>query len=129
LLQAICGEAMLIIASMLHFGRSGLCKKVRHDGIRVWNVVLPCLFLQPITEDDVERLFVCVRVLSEQSPLLTEVFGEHSRSVFAKMLQFREQEANADKKVVITPFLAIASPFLSTYSFPECRGRCGEHPR
>lgn len=29
LLQAFCGEAMLIIASILHFGRSGLCKKVR----------------------------------------------------------------------------------------------------
>ena len=57
-------------------------------------------FLQPITEDDVERLYVCLRVLSERSPLLSQVFGEQSRSVFANMLQVREQEAKADKKVL-----------------------------
>lgn len=46
-----------------------------------------------------ERLYVCLRVLSEQSPLLAEVFREQSRSVFAKMLQIREEEAKTDKKV------------------------------
>ena len=56
--------------------------------------------LQAITEDDVERLYVCLRVLSEQSPLLAQVFGEQSRSVFSKMLQVREQEAKLDKKVI-----------------------------
>ncbi len=60
--------------------------------------VCVCL-VQPITEDDVERLYVCLRVLSEQSPLLAQVFGEQSRSVFAKMLQVREQEEKSDKKV------------------------------
>lgn len=44
---------------------------------------------------------MCLRVLSEQNPLLAEVFGEQSRSVFAKMLQVREQEAKSDKKVCI----------------------------
>ena len=48
-----------------------------------------------------ERLCVCLRVLSEQSPLMAEVFGEQSRSVFAKMLHIREQEASADKKVIL----------------------------
>ena len=46
-----------------------------------------------------ERLCVCLRVLSDHSQLLAEVFGEQSRSVFAKMLQIREQEAKMDKKV------------------------------
>lgn len=42
---------------------------------------------------------MCLRVLSEQNPVLAGVFGEQSRSVFAKMLQIREQEAKTDKKV------------------------------
>ena len=117
---------MLIIASILHFGRSGLCKKV---GSLVLSGAL-CISstsLQPITEDDMERLFVCLRVLSEQSPLLAEVFGEQSRSVFAKMLQFREQEANADKKVGHRPVHPIPSPSLFV-EILECRGRGSEHP-
>ena len=44
---------------------------------------------------------MCLRVLSERSQLLADVFGEQSRSVFAKMLQVREQEAKTDKKVRI----------------------------
>ena len=64
---------------------------------------------QSITEDDVERLYVCLRVLSEQSPLMAEVFGEQSRSVFAKMLHIREQEASADKKVILFEFLPLSS--------------------
>lgn len=59
---------------------------------------------------------MCLRVLCDQSPLLTEVFGEQSRSVFAKMLQFREQEADADKKVSLpspSPPLPPSPPFLS----------------
>ena len=28
--QAFCGEAMLIVASILHFGRSGIPKKVNN---------------------------------------------------------------------------------------------------
>ncbi len=92
---------MLIIASILHLGRSGLSKKVS-----VCVYVCACVdclvcHLQPITEDDVERLSVCLRVLSEHSKLLAEVFGEQSRSVFAKMLQVREQEAKSNKKVCI----------------------------
>lgn len=42
---------------------------------------------------------MCLRVLSEQNALLADVFGEQSRSVFAKMLQVREQEAKIDKQV------------------------------
>ena len=88
---------MLIIASILHLGRSGICKKVSRMYIleNGFNYIV----LQPISEDDVERLYVCLRVLSEQNPLLAGVFGEQSRSVFAKMLQIREQEAKSDKKV------------------------------
>ena len=97
-LQAFCGEAMLIVASILHLGRSGIPKKVNCVCACV-HVQSPCCLLQPITEDDVERLYVCLRVLSEQSPLLAQVFGEQSRSVFAKMLEVREQEAKSDKKV------------------------------
>lgn len=46
-----------------------------------------------------ERLSVCLRVLSERSQLLSDVFVEQSRLVLAKMLQNREQEAKLDKNV------------------------------
>ena len=43
---------------------------------------------------------MCLRVLSERSQLLLEVFGEQSRSVLAKMLQSREQENKRSHKTV-----------------------------
>lgn len=77
--NAFCAEAMLIIASILHLGRSGIPKK-------------------PITEDDAERLCVCLRVLSERSSVMGAVFSEKSREVLASMLALREQEQKKEKK-------------------------------
>ena len=54
---------------------------------------------QPITEDDSERLSVCLRVLSERTDLMGVVFGERSREVLASMLTLREQEQKKEKKV------------------------------
>ena len=54
---------------------------------------------QPITEDDSERLSVCLRVLSERTDLMGVVFGERSREVLASMLTLREQEQKNEKKV------------------------------
>ena len=54
---------------------------------------------QPITEDDSERLSVCLRVLSDRTDLMGVVFGERSREVLASMLTLREQEQKKEKKV------------------------------
>ena len=48
------GEAMLIIASILHLGRSGIPK-------------------EPITSDDYERMSLCVRSIAERQPVIMEV--------------------------------------------------------
>ena len=57
------------------------------------------LYIQPITEDDVERLSVCLRVLAERNELMSSVFAQGSRQVFADMLSLREEQDNTSKKV------------------------------
>ena len=47
-------ETMLVLASMLHLGKSGLPEK-------------------PITADDADRISLCLKVLSDQSPAIIEV--------------------------------------------------------
>lgn len=98
--QAFCGEAMFIVASILHLGKSGIPKKVSYD------ITITSLLMnhhrgnhQAITEDDVERLSICLRVLSERSDVLTQVFGEGSREALGRLLQTREADAKKNKKV------------------------------
>ena len=91
---------MLIIASILHLGRSGIPKKVSHLYYRPCSQPLTFpLSFQPITEDDVERLSVCLRVLAERSELMSSVFAQGSRQVFADMLSLHEERDKKNKKV------------------------------
>ena len=53
--------------------------------------------LQPITEDDVERLCVCLRALADKSKVLGQVFGEQSREALVHMLSVMEDETKKDK--------------------------------
>lgn len=66
-------EAMLIMASILHYGKSGLPKK-------------------PITEDDCDTIYVCLRVLSEHTPFTVELFKDKPRVILTEMLQAKLQE-------------------------------------
>ena len=101
--QAFCGEAMFIVASILHLGKSGLPKKVSDVTTTILLPRLPHLVLlwrpQPITEDDAERLGMCLRVLAERNELLTHVFGEASREALSRLLLTRDAETK--KKVSI----------------------------
>ena len=47
-------------------------------------VIFVCL--QQITEDDAERMSLCLRVLSSRSDLMVGVFGELSRTALINML-------------------------------------------
>ena len=76
--NAFCAEAMLMIASVLHLGKSGIPKK-------------------PITEDDVERLCVCLRALADKSKVLGQVFGEQSREALVHMLAVMEADGKKEK--------------------------------
>jgi len=67
-----CAEAMLIMASIIHFGKSGLPEKA-------------------MTEDDVDRLAVCVKVLSERSGFLKDIFNIECRKAVTVMLEGSKQ--------------------------------------
>ena len=65
-------ETMLVLASILHLGRSGLPAK-------------------KITPDDGDRIALCLKVLAEQSPAVVEIFDRECRMSLQSML-----EAQAD---------------------------------
>lgn len=58
--NAFLAEAMFIMSTVLHLGKSGIPTK-------------------PITDDDVDRIATCLRVLAEQSPLMMEIYNTASR--------------------------------------------------
>jgi coatomer subunit beta len=73
------GESMYIMASILHFGKSGLAKK-------------------PISEDDVDSINLCLRVLSDKSSLLINTFSQHSQITLSRMLDAKLSEKFSTKQ-------------------------------
>ncbi|PSN38413.1 Coatomer subunit beta [Blattella germanica] len=74
-----CSEAMLIMASILHLGKSGLATK-------------------NMTNDDADRLYLCLRVLSDKSPVIVNIFNENCRRALSIMLAAKaEEEASTQK--------------------------------
>jgi coatomer subunit beta len=71
-------ETMLIMASILHFGKSGLAKK-------------------PINEDDTDSINVCLRVIADRSPFIYNVFHEQSQQVLSNMLDAKLNENSESK--------------------------------
>ena len=61
-------EAMFIMASILHFGKSGLAKK-------------------PINEDDSDSINICLRVLSDRAALITRLFDGQSQQALTTLLE------------------------------------------
>jgi len=66
-------EAMLIISSVMHLGRSGLPEKA-------------------LSDDDLERLQLCLRVLAERSPLLEHIFLTACKEALNSMLRVKADE-------------------------------------
>lgn len=78
----LSASIMLTLSAILHLGRSGFSAK-------------------PITNDDADRIFVCLRTLSEQSPEIVDIFKVLCRDALAKMLeahQNEEQQMQKDKQ-------------------------------
>jgi len=78
----VCASVMLTLSSIIHLGRSGFATK-------------------PITNDDSDRIFICLRTLSERSPEITEIFENSCRDALAKMLEAHheeEQQMQKDKR-------------------------------
>ncbi len=68
-----CAEAMFIIASILHLGRTSLPSK-------------------PMNEDDFDRMLMCVRLLNERLPITFQILGEECRTALSDMLTIKAQE-------------------------------------
>lgn len=64
---------MLIMSTILHLGKSGLSDK-------------------PINDDDIDRIGLCLNVLSEPSDLLLEVFNKLCRESLDRMLLVKAAE-------------------------------------
>lgn len=74
-----CSETMLIMASVLHLGKSGLAAK-------------------NMTNDDADRLYLCLQVLSDKSPIIVNIFNENCRRALSIMLAAKaEEEASTQK--------------------------------
>ncbi|XP_022920365.1 coatomer subunit beta [Onthophagus taurus] len=72
-------EVMLIISSIVHLGKSGLPTK-------------------SITNDDADHLLFCIKVLSERTPMIIEIFNVNCRRALNDMLVANElEEANIQK--------------------------------
>jgi len=73
------GEAMLVMAAILHLGRSGLPKK-------------------PINDDDWDRIALCIRVLADSAPFMVDIFGQQCRQSLSAMLAAKAAEEEASDK-------------------------------
>lgn len=87
-MNKLASEALLLISSLIHLGKSGVCK-------------------QTITEDDLDRLSTTVRLIADQWPEAMEVFLNECRSSLEQMLLAKgdvdrhEQETKAPKKKIV----------------------------
>lgn len=78
----LCASVMLTLSAVLHLGRSGFPTK-------------------PITNDDADRIHVCLRTLNSRSPEITDIFKVLCREALANMLDAQheeEQQAIKDKQ-------------------------------
>ncbi|XP_026470086.1 coatomer subunit beta [Ctenocephalides felis] len=72
-------EIMLLLSSILHLGKSGLPVKA-------------------ITNDDMDRIYLCLKVLSERTPSIAHIFNEECRSALKTMLKAKAEEEAAVQK-------------------------------
>ncbi|CAH0553104.1 unnamed protein product [Brassicogethes aeneus] len=72
-------EIMLIMAGIIHLGKSGLPTK-------------------PITNDDKDHILFCLRVISDRSPTIIEVFVQLCRNALNDMLIAKEIEEASTQK-------------------------------
>ena len=97
--------------------QEGLCFR---DGLRAWSPPLwPCakktkrciqccwfFFLQIITDDDVDRISLCVRVVAERVPLMKNIFTVECRNSLSSMLDANkrgeEEKMNKVRLIYVT---------------------------
>jgi len=84
-INKLFAESMLVLVSILHYGKSGMPEKA-------------------ITEDDLDRLSLCLKVLAERNSVTRNIFVAECRNAVSSMLegskQLEEYGKGDEKKVV-----------------------------
>lgn len=75
----LCTTAMLIMSSILHLGKSGLPTKA-------------------ITTDDMDRIFLCLKTLSQRTPDVVQIFKQFCPDALASMLNVQNEEEQQTQK-------------------------------
>ena len=65
-----------------------------------------------MTEDDVERLSVCLRVLSERSSPILSVFSSKSGQALANMSAIKLKETSKERQVRMEIYFSIIISYL-----------------
>ncbi|KAG1677518.1 Coatomer subunit beta [Nymphon striatum] len=71
--NSFIAESMLIMTTIIHLGKSKLAKK-------------------NITDDDLDRIAFCLKVLSERSPFIVDIFNSQCRIALSDMLAAKQDE-------------------------------------
>jgi coatomer subunit beta len=77
--NAMLAESMLIMAAIIHLGKSGLPAK-------------------PMTDDDVDRIATCIRVVADKLDLMFDVFNNQCRQSLSVMLSVTADEERLFQK-------------------------------
>jgi hypothetical protein len=78
--------------------------------------------LQPITDDDVDRIATCIRVVADQSQLLFHIFNEMCRQSLSVMLSVKVEEDKEFQKVFLAELIMCVA-FCWVYAFkPKSSG-------
>ncbi|KAI4459949.1 coatomer subunit beta [Holotrichia oblita] len=103
-------DVMLIISGIIHLGKSGLPAKA-------------------ITNDDTDHLLFCLRVLSDRSQLIIEIFDVHCRRALNDMLIANEIEEVAIQKLKEKPSNKIQAddPIIFVQLQPDRSSELGEN--
>jgi coatomer subunit beta len=57
------------------------------------------LAVKNMTNDDADRLYLCLRVLSDKSPVIVNIFHENCRRALSIMLAAKAEEEASSQKV------------------------------
>ncbi len=55
--------------------------------------------MQPITDDDVDRIATCIRIVADQSQLMFHIFNDMCRQSLSVMLSVKAEEEREFQKV------------------------------
>uniref|UniRef100_H2ZHQ3 Coatomer subunit beta n=1 Tax=Ciona savignyi TaxID=51511 RepID=H2ZHQ3_CIOSA len=77
--NSFIAQSMLILSSVMHLGRSSLPKKA-------------------ISDDEVDRLTVCLKVLAERDDTMADIFTSKCRTSLSNLLEIRAAEESVQRR-------------------------------